>query len=52
MISVNDLIGYMKSKYLKISKEDAEMIIHEYDADGDSCLNFDEYSMFSLPSTN
>ena len=52
LISVNDLISYMRTKYLKLTQEDAEMIIHEYDADGDLSLNFDEYSMFALPSTN
>ena len=43
LIKVDDLIGFMKDKYLKISKQDAEMIIHEYDADGDEALNFEEY---------
>ena len=28
------------------------MIIHEYDADGDNSLNFEEFCQFSLPATN
>lgn len=42
----------MRSRYTKLSKLNAEMIIHEYDSDLDKSLNFYEYCQFVLPATS
>lgn len=42
----------MKQNYLRISDEDASLIIKEYDANTDNNLDFDEFSRLVLPSTN
>ena len=52
IITVSDLQKYMRSRYTKLSKLNAEMIIHEFDSDLDRALNFDEFCQFSLPATN
>ena len=52
LISADDLIAYMKDKYIKLTPGDAEMVLHEYDADEDGSLNFEEYCQFALPATN
>ena len=52
LLSVSDLILYMRDRYIKLSPADAEMIIHEYDADLDGNLTFEEFCQLALPSTN
>jgi len=42
----------MKNNLLRISEEEAGMIIKEYDANLDDNLDFQEFTRLSLPSTN
>jgi Ca2+-binding EF-hand superfamily protein len=47
-----DIVQFMRNNYNKLTLNEAEMIIKEYDADGDGTLSFEEFTMFALPSTN
>lgn len=42
----------MKNNYNKITLNEADLIIKEYDADNDGHLSLDEFIMFALPSAN
>lgn len=48
----SDIVQFMRNNYNKLTLNEAEMIIKEYDADADGILSFDEFCMFTLPSTN
>lgn len=43
---------FLKTHFVRISKEDAELVIKEYDSDRDGNLNFEEFTMLFMPSTN
>lgn len=43
IIDGKDLIKFMKDRFYKISENDADLIIHEYDADFDGALTYEEY---------
>ena len=42
----------LKKSYIRLNERDALSIIKEYDADEDGTLNYDEFCMIVLPSTN
>jgi hypothetical protein len=42
----------MKANYIRISEEDAALVIKEYDANNDDNLDFEEFTRLALPSTN
>lgn len=42
----------MKKQFIKISLEDAELVVKEYDADFDCSLSLEEFEQLCLPSTN
>jgi Ca2+-binding EF-hand superfamily protein len=42
----------MKQHYIRITKEEAELIIKEYDSNLDENLDFEEFTKVFLPSTN
>ena len=52
LISINELVNYLKERYVKISKIDAESVILEFDSDMDGNLNYEEFSTLCLPATN
>ena len=52
MIDTEDVVSFMKQQYIKISEEDAALILKEFDSDLDGALSFEEFSQFTLPSTD
>ena len=52
LISINELVNYLKERYVKISNIDAESVILEFDSDMDGNLNYEEFSTLCLPATN
>jgi Ca2+-binding EF-hand superfamily protein len=52
VIDANDLVQFMKQKYVKTNPREAEMIIREYDADQDGSLSLEEFCQIILPATN
>lgn len=52
VITADEIVTFMKNKYLRISEEDASLIIKEYDANFDDNLDFEEFTRLSLPSTS
>lgn len=51
-ITAKELVNFMKSNYLRLSVEEANLIIKEYDANQDENLDFEEFCRMFLPSTN
>jgi EF-hand domain pair len=51
-IDEHDIVGFLKSNYLKINKEEAAAIIKEFDADMDGSMSYKEFCSFCLPATN
>ena len=52
LIDAEDFVKFMKKQFIKLSEEDGELIVKEFDADLDGTMSFDEFCQFSLPSTN
>jgi Ca2+-binding EF-hand superfamily protein len=44
LISIKELVKYLKDKYVRTSEGVAELVIREYDSDFDGHLSFDEFS--------
>lgn len=52
VLTASELVAFMKANYMRISEEDAELLIKEYDANSDDNLDFEEFTRLALPSTN
>jgi Ca2+-binding EF-hand superfamily protein len=52
VITSHEIVNFMKQNFLRVSEEDATLIIKEYDANNDENLDFEEFTRLALPSTN
>ena len=52
VITADEIVTFMRNNYLRISEEDASLIVKEYDANFDDNLDFEEFTRLALPSTN
>jgi hypothetical protein len=52
MIDSEDILSFMRKFYIKLQKQDVDLLIKEFDADNDGVLSFDEFKSFCLPATS
>ena len=52
VIDTQDIVLFLKQHFIRIGKEEAELVIKEYDSDKDNNLNIDEFKMLFMPTTN
>lgn len=43
---------FLKQHFIRISNEEADLVIKEYDSDRDGNLNIEEFKMLFMPTTN
>lgn len=52
VITSNEIVAFLKQSFIRVSIQDADLLIREYDANQDENLDLDEFLKFVLPSTN
>jgi Ca2+-binding EF-hand superfamily protein len=52
VIRGQELANFLKSSFVRVSAAEAGLVVREYDADQDGCLDFTEFCRMVLPATN
>jgi len=52
VLTADEIVAFMKNNFVRLSEEEAHLIVKEYDANLDENLDFEEFTRLALPSTN